>query len=249
MPTPNTAAQGSLYQHLRSQLAALKLHDAAEALHSVLHQAAGDLSTDLQTACRMLIKTCLAQRLRRRPHGRCRPQDDRLASDLPIPGVSDECAFHQPARCREDLSIGRARASRRSCRVANMFHYRRRSRRPLPTKRSKAGGLRRSVLYAHPTLLVVDELGYLPLRGEAVPALFQVVPQRMWRPRSSCQPPWCRISGEVLGDNTVAAAMLYRLLHRPVALNLNGNAYLLREHNARSKKLRPATTDTRQQLQ
>lgn len=32
--------------------------------------------------------------------------------------------------------------------------------------------------YAGPTLLVIDELGYLPLPGEAASALFQVVSQR-----------------------------------------------------------------------
>jgi len=32
--------------------------------------------------------------------------------------------------------------------------------------------------YAGPTLLVIDELGYLPLPAEAASALFQVVSQR-----------------------------------------------------------------------
>jgi hypothetical protein len=44
--------------------------------------------------------------------------------------------------------------------------------------------------------------------------------------------------GEVLGDNTVAAAMLDRLLHRSVVLNLDGDSYRLRDHNARAEKLR-----------
>ncbi|KQU58157.1 hypothetical protein ASG84_16050 [Rhodococcus sp. Leaf278] len=56
---------------------------------------------------------------------------------------------------------------------------------------------------------------------------------------------WC----EVLGDNTVAAAIRDRLLHRSVVLNLDGDSYRLRDHNARSEKLRKATTGTRQPLQ
>ena len=36
MPAPNTAEAASLYQRLRGHLAVLKLHDAAEALPSVL---------------------------------------------------------------------------------------------------------------------------------------------------------------------------------------------------------------------
>jgi len=37
------------------------------------------------------------------------------------------------------------------------------------------------------------------------------------------------IRGEVLGDTTVAAAMLDRLLHRSVVLNLDGDSYRLRD--------------------
>ncbi|GAA3183036.1 hypothetical protein GCM10020255_078430 [Rhodococcus baikonurensis] len=55
--------------------------------------------------------------------------------------------------------------------------------------------------------------------------------------------------GTVLGDDTVAAAMLDRLLHRSVVLDMSGDSYRLRDHNARSEKLRKAVTGTRQPLQ
>ncbi|MDC3729361.1 IS21-like element helper ATPase IstB, partial [Rhodococcus sp. Rp3] len=104
--------------------------------------------------------------------------------------------------------------------------------------------------YAGPTLLVIDELGYLPLPGEAASALFQVVAQRYLKTSIIITTnrgvgEW----GEVLGDTTVAAAMLDRLLHRSVVLNLDGNSYRLRDHHARAEKLRRATTGTRQPLQ
>ena len=54
--------------------------------------------------------------------------------------------------------------------------------------------------------------------------------------------------GEILGDTTVAAAMLDRLLHRSVVLNLDGDSYRLRDHHARSNALRATTTGTRQPL-
>ena len=83
--------------------------------------------------------------------------------------------------------------------------------------------------FAGPTLLVIDELGYLPLPAEAASALFQVVAQRYLKNsivittnRSVAE--W----GEVLGDTTVAAAMLDRLLHRSVVLKLDGDSYRLR---------------------
>jgi DNA replication protein DnaC len=42
--------------------------------------------------------------------------------------------------------------------------------------------------FAQPTLLVIDELGYLPLPGEAASALFQVVSQRYLKHQSSSLP-------------------------------------------------------------
>jgi DNA replication protein DnaC len=50
--------------------------------------------------------------------------------------------------------------------------------------------------------------------------------------------------GEVLGDTTVAAAMLDRLLHRFVVINLEGESYRLRDHHA-ADTLRRAATGTR----
>ena len=97
--------------------------------------------------------------------------------------------------------------------------------------------------YAGPTLLVVDELGYLPLPAEGASALFQVIAQRYGktstivttnRPITS----W----GDILGDATVAAALLDRLLHRSVVLDITGESYRLRDHQARTDNLRRANT-------
>ena len=97
--------------------------------------------------------------------------------------------------------------------------------------------------FAGPTLLVIDELGYLPLPGEAASALFHVVAQRYTKTSivlttNRGVASW----GEILGDTTVAAAMLDRLPHRSVVLNLDGDSYRLRDHHARTDNLRRATT-------
>ena len=94
--------------------------------------------------------------------------------------------------------------------------------------------------FAGPTLLVIDELGYLPLPAEAASALFQVVSQRYLKTSIVITTnrgvgAW----GEILGDTTVAAAMLDRLLHRSVVLNLDGDSYRLRDHHARSRNPPP----------
>jgi DNA replication protein DnaC len=97
--------------------------------------------------------------------------------------------------------------------------------------------------FAGPTLLVIDELGYLPLPAEGASALFQVIAQRYGktstivttnRPITS----W----GDILGDATVAAALLDRLLHRSVVLDITGESYRLRDHHARNTNLRRANT-------
>ena len=81
--------------------------------------------------------------------------------------------------------------------------------------------------FAGPTLLVINELGYLPLPAEAASALFQVINQRYLKTSiviTTNRPvgAW----GEILGDTTVAAAMLNRLLHRSVVITLDGASYL-----------------------
>ena len=48
--------------------------------------------------------------------------------------------------------------------------------------------------------------------------------------------------GEILGDTTVAAALLDRLLRRCVVLTLDGESYRLRDHHAAADSLRRATT-------
>lgn len=50
--------------------------------------------------------------------------------------------------------------------------------------------------------------------------------------------------GEILGDTTVAAAMLDRLLHRSVVVTLDGAPYRLRNHHAAADELRRVTTGT-----
>ncbi len=103
--------------------------------------------------------------------------------------------------------------------------------------------------FAGPGLLVIDELGYLALPAEAAAALFQVISQRYLKTSIVITSnrgvgAW----GEILGDNTVAAALLDRLLHRSVVLTLDGDSYRLRQHHTRNETLRATTTGTRQPL-
>ena len=93
--------------------------------------------------------------------------------------------------------------------------------------------------FAGPRLLIIDEVGYLPLASEAAAALFQVITQRYLKGRSLMTTnlgvgSW----GKIFDDPMVAAAMLDRLLHRSVVFNIDGESYRMRAHRARSERLR-----------
>jgi DNA replication protein DnaC len=92
--------------------------------------------------------------------------------------------------------------------------------------------------FAGPRLLVIDEVGYLPLANEAAAALFQVITQRYLKSSTVLTTnlgvgSW----GKIFDDPMVAAAMLDRLLHRSVVFNIDGESYRMRTHRAQAEKL------------
>ena len=83
--------------------------------------------------------------------------------------------------------------------------------------------------FAKPKLLVIDELGYLPLERATANLFFQLVAKRYERGSillTTNQPvtEW----GQVFGDETIAAAILDRLLHHSHTLVIKGESYRLR---------------------
>ena len=98
-----------------------------------------------------------------------------------------------------------------------------------------------------PQLLVIDELGYLPMPGEAASHLFQVISRRYEhgsivlttnRPIAD----W----GHIFEDTTVATAVLDRLLHHATVLQIDGDSYRMRNHRARLQQLRNGLNSPRQ---
>jgi len=90
-----------------------------------------------------------------------------------------------------------------------------------------------------PQLLIIDELGYLPLAGEAASHLFQVISRRyqhgsiaLTTNRGIAE--W----GEIFDDTTVAVAMLDRLLHHATVVQISGQSYRMRRHQAQLDQLR-----------
>jgi DNA replication protein DnaC len=94
-----------------------------------------------------------------------------------------------------------------------------------------------------PQLLICDELGYLPMPGEAASHLFQVISRRyehgsivLTTNRGIAD--W----GHIFEDTTVAAAILDRLLHHATVLSITGDSYRMRRHRDAINALRPALT-------
>ena len=90
---------------------------------------------------------------------------------------------------------------------------------------------RRLRLLTHPALLVVDEIGYLPVTQDGAVLFFQLINARHERASTVLTSnkgfeEW----GSVLGDEVMAAALIDRLLHHCHLVNIRGNSYRLREH-------------------
>lgn len=83
---------------------------------------------------------------------------------------------------------------------------------------------------AKPKLLIIDELGYLPLRPETSHMFFQLICRR-YETKSVLITSNRSVNdwGQVFGDPTVATAILDRLLHHCTPITINGESYRMRE--------------------
>lgn len=79
-------------------------------------------------------------------------------------------------------------------------------------------------------LLIIDEVGYLPINIEAANMLFQLINKRYEKVSTiiTTNKPFSKW-GELFGDLTIANAILDRLLHHSHIVNINGNSYRLKD--------------------
>jgi DNA replication protein DnaC len=86
------------------------------------------------------------------------------------------------------------------------------------------------LMYSKPKLLIVDELGYLPLERQSANLFFQLVSRRYERgsmliTTNQAVTQW----GHVFGDEVIAAAILDRLLHHCHTIFIQGESYRMKQ--------------------
>lgn len=110
----------------------------------------------------------------------------------------------------------------------------------------REGSLRERIRFlSRASLLIVDEIGYLPVSASNGNLFFQLVNARYERGAMILTSN--RGFGEwdqVFGDSVVAAALLDRLLHHATVVQIEGSSYRLRQHAdlvPEAMRTRPAT--------
>jgi DNA replication protein DnaC len=89
---------------------------------------------------------------------------------------------------------------------------------------------RRMRIYLAPKVLIIDEMGYLPLDDLGATIFFQLVSARYERgsiilTSNKSYGDW----GGIFGDAIIATAILDRLLHHSTTVNIRGESYRLKE--------------------
>ena len=97
---------------------------------------------------------------------------------------------------------------------------------------------RRLKILTYPSLLVIDEIGYLPVSQTGAMLFFQLINRRYERASTVLTSnkgfeEW----GQILGDDVMAAALIDRLLHHCHIVNIRGSSCRMRKHTDLSKIL------------
>jgi DNA replication protein DnaC len=85
-------------------------------------------------------------------------------------------------------------------------------------------------LFTVPRLLIIDEIGYLPIDRTGANLFFQLISRRYERgPMILTSNQSFGAWGDVFGDRVIATAILDRVLHHATTINVRGNSYRLKD--------------------
>ena len=84
--------------------------------------------------------------------------------------------------------------------------------------------------YCKYKLLIIDEIGYLPITKDEANMFFQLIAKRYETKPTiiTTNQPFSKW-GEVFGDATIASAIIDRLVHHSVIINIKGKPYRIKD--------------------
>ena len=234
------AAARSRRDRIRAQLADLKMPGALEAIDDVLTGVDGGGVTASE-AIEQLLGAQITLRNNRRLQAAMR------SSRLPGIKTLDDFDFLErkenviflgpPGIGKTHLAISLAIAAAQSGR---RVYYGALADLITSLEEAKTTGQlgRRLKILTYPSLLVIDEIGYLPVSQTGAMLFFQLINRRYERASTVLTSnkgfeEW----GQILGDEVMAAALIDRLLHHCHIVNIRGSSYRMRKHTDLSKIL------------
>ena len=84
--------------------------------------------------------------------------------------------------------------------------------------------------FTYPRVLIIDEIGYLPMSREEAGLFFRLLTRRYEKASTIVTSNKSFVDwGEIFNDQVLATAILDRLLHHSTTLNIKGDSYRLKE--------------------